>query len=62
MRRVWWPVSLLPAATLLGVGASMFWPYSITTHLGWLAAAVALTSAVFASLIAGLETQRRSPA
>lgn len=40
LRRVWWPDLALLVVALLGVGITMFWPYPLTVHLGWLAAAV----------------------
>lgn len=53
VRRVWWPGPVLLAACFVGVGVTMFWSYPLSTHLGWLAAAVGASSAVFALLVAG---------
>lgn len=51
MRRAWWPGPILLAATLSGVGVTMFWSYPLPAHLSWLAALIATGSAVFAVLI-----------
>lgn len=40
LRRIWWPGTALLTVTLAGVGATMFWPYPLATHLSWLAAAI----------------------
>lgn len=39
VRRLWWPAPVVLAVALTGVGITMFWPYSLVTHLAWLAAA-----------------------
>ncbi|MFC5929811.1 hypothetical protein D6T64_05995 [Cryobacterium melibiosiphilum] len=39
-RRVWWPGLVLLAVTLVGVGVTMYWPYPLVVHLGWLAAVI----------------------
>ena len=39
VRRLWWPASVVLAVALAGVGITMFWPYSLVTHLAWLACA-----------------------
>ena len=39
VRRLWWPAPVVLAIALAGVGITMFWPYSLVTHLAWLAAA-----------------------
>ena len=44
-RRVWLPALSLLVVTLVGVGVTMFWPFELTTHLAWLAAAVITISA-----------------
>lgn len=38
--RVWWPALLVLAATLTGVGVTMYGPYPLATHLAWLAALI----------------------
>ena len=51
LRRIWWPGLALLAGTLLGVGITMFWPYPLTTHLGWLAAVILAGVFVSSSLV-----------
>ncbi len=40
LRRLWPPALGLLSVTLVGVGITMFFPHSLTTHLAWLASAV----------------------
>jgi hypothetical protein len=49
--RVWWPGLVLLGVTLSGVGITMFWPYPLSTHLSWLAAAVLTWTLVAIGLI-----------
>ena len=51
-RRVWPPVLALMGLALAGVGATMFWPFELSTHLGWIAAAVVAIAAVAAGFVA----------
>lgn len=51
LRRIWWPGLALLAGTLLGVGVTMFWPYPLSTHLGWLAAVILAGVFVSSSLV-----------
>lgn len=51
LRRVWWPGPALLAASLAGVGYTMYWPSTLNTHLGWLAAAVVTVVLVTAALV-----------
>ena len=51
LRRLWWPAPLLLGATFAGVGVAMYWPYAVTTHLAWLAAAVLAWVGVVAALV-----------
>jgi hypothetical protein len=60
LRRVWWPALVSLTATLSGVGITMFWPYPLTTHLAWLAAAV-VTWIVVASSLVGRRQGSRPP-
>jgi hypothetical protein len=40
VRRVW-PIAVAVLAVMLaGVGVTMYWPFALTTHLAWIAAAV----------------------
>jgi hypothetical protein len=39
VRRLWWPAPVVLAVALAGVGITMFWPYSLVSHLAWLAGA-----------------------
>ncbi len=67
LRRVWWPALALLTAALAGVGITMFWSYSLATHLSWLAAAALTSIAVAGSLVSrraadgsrGLRTELR---
>ena len=58
LRRVWWPGPLLLAASLAGVGYTMFWPHPLPTHMAWLAAAVLTVVAVTSSLVGGAGGRR----
>lgn len=49
--RVWWPGLLLLVTTLTGVGVTMYWPYALTTHLAWLAAAIVVGALVSVALL-----------
>lgn len=60
LRRVWSPVLVLLAATLVGVGYTMFVPHALATHLAWIAAAAITLGMISAALVAPL--RRQSPA
>lgn len=51
LRRVWWPGLLVLVAALLGVGITMYGPYSLPTHLAWLAAVIVAGVAMSAMLV-----------
>ena len=55
LRRVWPPALVLLAATLVGVGYTMFVPHSLSTHLAWIAAA----TITLVLVVAGFVTLRR---
>lgn len=61
LRQIWWPALALLAGAMLGVGATMFSPYPLTTHLAWITAAVLGMVFVSSSLVhlAGPERMRR---
>ena len=54
LRRVWTPALVLLAATLVGVGYTMFVPHDLTTHLAWLATATITLVVIAAALVAPL--------
>ena len=60
LRRVWWPGLALLAVTLVGVGVTMFWSFSLIVHLTWLAAAVLTLVLVAMTLVGGREGERSS--
>ncbi len=49
--RITWPALVLLAATLLGVGVTMFRPYPLDVHLAWIAAAVLTLTLISSSLL-----------
>lgn len=53
VRRLWWPAPVGLAVALAGVGITMFWPYSLVTHLAWLAAAGLAWVFIAGALIGG---------
>lgn len=50
-RRIWPPALGLLAVVLAGVGVTMFWPYPLAVHLGWIAAAVLTLTGVGSALV-----------
>ncbi|HET7326848.1 MAG TPA: hypothetical protein VFJ14_06115 [Nocardioidaceae bacterium] len=60
-RRVWPPALSVLTGTLVGVGVTMFWSFDLTTHLGWIAAAVAVIVAISAGLVAPRPLPASSP-
>lgn len=51
LRTVWRPALLALAVALLGVGATMYGPFALDTHLAWLAALIVVGTAVSAALL-----------
>jgi hypothetical protein len=51
LRRIWAPVLLILALVLAGVGVTMFWPFPLTVHLGWIAAAVVTLAGIGSALV-----------
>lgn len=51
LRRVWWPGLAVLTVALIGVGATMFWPYPLAVHLTWLASAVLAVVFVGSALV-----------
>jgi hypothetical protein len=51
LRRARWAALILLGTTLVGVGLTMFWSFSLTTHLAWLAAAVLTVVVAFSALV-----------
>ena len=55
-RRLWPPALGILTFTLLGVGATMFWPFELTTHYMWIGSAVITIVVIASALVA-----RRDP-
>jgi len=51
VHRVWWPALLTLTVCLLGVGITMYGAFTLTVHLGWLAALIVTGSAISAGLL-----------
>ena len=49
LRRAWTPLLLTEVSVLLAVGITMFWSFSLTTHLVTIAGSVVVTAAVLAT-------------
>ncbi|MBW0092872.1 hypothetical protein I4I73_22035 [Pseudonocardia sp. KRD-184] len=60
-RRVWWPALALLFVALLGVGITMFWPYPLTTHLAWLAAAIVVSLFISTALLRSVPPANSHP-
>jgi hypothetical protein len=60
LRRVWPPALASLVLSLVGVGVTMFVPHSLTTHLAWIAAAVA-SLVVISSALVTLESKPTQP-
>jgi len=50
-RRVWWPALGVVTVTLVGVGVTMFIPFPLVVHLGWLTALILSALAVSTFLV-----------
>ena len=61
VRRLWWPAPVVLAVALAGVGITMFWPYSLVTHLAWLAAAALAWVFTAGALVGGGSEARPAP-
>lgn len=59
LRRVWPPALVVLIGVLAGVGVTMFWPFALTTHLAWIAAAVVTITAIAVVLVRGRPRARR---
>ena len=57
--RVWWPGLVLMVITLAGVGATMYWPYPLVTHLWWLGAVI-VAGVLVSSTLVGSASRRRA--
>jgi hypothetical protein len=57
-RRVWWPALAALVVTLVGVGATMFWPFPLEVHLAWLAAVIIVGSLIPTLLLRGPRAAR----
>ncbi len=51
VRNLWWPALLALAVALLGVGITMYGPFSLGTHLAWLAALIVVGTVVSAGVV-----------
>jgi len=49
LRRAWAPLLVAEVSVLLAVGITMFWSFSLTTHLVTIAGSVVVTAAVLAT-------------
>lgn len=49
LRRAWTPLLVAEVSVLLAVGITMFWSFSLTTHLVTIAGSVVVTAAVLAT-------------
>lgn len=49
--RVWWPALLVLGVCLLGVGLTMYLPFTLDTHLMWLTAVILVGAAVFTGFV-----------
>ena len=49
LRRAWTPLLVTEVSVLLAVGITMFWSFSLTTHLVTIAGSVVVTTAVLAT-------------
>jgi len=57
-RRVWWPAVVALIVTLIGVGVTMYWPYPLAVHLGWLAAVIVVGSLIPLLVLRGPRASR----
>ena len=45
-RRVWWPAFVALIIALVGVGATMYWPFPLVVHLAWLTVVIIIGSLI----------------
>jgi len=57
-RCVWWPFLAALIITLVGVGVTMYWPFSLVVHLGWLAAVIIVGSLIPLMVLRGPRASR----